>query len=60
MIKHIRRWNMWRKHCVNGRVYKLLVLFNITHSPTMAFTLLAEEADEIKSAFLKQLKERNK
>lgn len=43
MIKHIRRWNIWRKHCMNSPFYKFLVLIGFTKSPTMAFILLPEE-----------------
>jgi len=42
MIKHIRRWNIWRKHCLNSKFHKFLVLFG-KHSPTMMFTLLPNE-----------------
>lgn len=43
LIKHFRRWNIWRKRNLNGRLYKILVLFGITKSPTMATVLLPEE-----------------
>ena len=43
MVKYIRRWNIWRKGCLNGPVYKVLVLFGLRKSPTMAFVLLPEE-----------------
>lgn len=34
MINHIRQWNKWRKGCLNGKFYKLLVLLKIIRSPT--------------------------
>lgn len=43
MIKHIRRWNIWRKHCMNSPFYKFLVLIGFIKSPTMAFISLPEE-----------------
>ena len=43
MIKHIRRWNIWRKDNLNSRFYKFLVLIGVVMSPTMCFTLLPEE-----------------
>lgn len=43
LIKHIRRWNLWRKGCMNSKLHKFLVLFGFTKSPTMATVLLPEE-----------------
>ena len=43
MCNHIRRWNIWRKRSLNGPIYKILVLFGVTKSPTMGFVLLPEE-----------------
>ena len=43
MIKHIRRWNIWRKHCMNSPFHKFLVLVGFIKSPTMSFTFLPEE-----------------
>lgn len=34
MIEHIKKWNGWRKNNLNSKFYKILVLFNIVHSPT--------------------------
>lgn len=47
MLDHIRRWNIWRKHCLNGPIHKILVLFGVIKSPTMPFVLLPEEWDRI-------------
>lgn len=46
IIKHFRRWNIWRKRCGNSTVYKFLVLIGMRKSPTMEFTLLPEEWQE--------------
>lgn len=43
LVKHVRRWNIWRKRNYNGAIHKLLVLFGIRHSPTFEWTLLPEE-----------------
>lgn len=45
VIKHIRRWNYWRKNNSNGRFYKILVLFGMVKSPTMVIVLLPEEIE---------------
>lgn len=43
LIKHFRRWNIWRKRSLNSALYKILVLFGMTKSPTMATVFLPEE-----------------
>lgn len=43
LIRHIKRWNIWRKHNANGRLHHLLVFFNIIKSPTFGLVLLPEE-----------------
>lgn len=45
LITHIKRWNKWRKRCVNGWLYKFLVLFGM-YSPTFALTFTDEEIAE--------------
>lgn len=27
-------WKDWYRHCTNGRIYKILVLVGLAHSPT--------------------------
>lgn len=49
MFNHVRRWNIWRKKCLNGPIYKILVLFGVTKSPTMAFVSLPEEEEVAKT-----------
>lgn len=34
MINHIKLWNGWRKHNVNGKLHKFLVFIGFTVSPT--------------------------
>lgn len=53
MLNHIRRWNIWRKRNLNGPIHKILVLFGVTKSPTMASVWLPEEEKEIAKAFVK-------
>lgn len=43
LTKHFRRWNVWRKRNCNGKFYKFLVLFGLSHSPTFYLTILPEE-----------------
>lgn len=42
LVKHIRRWNRWRKCNTNGKFHKILVLFG-KHSPTFDSLVLTEE-----------------
>lgn len=51
LIKHIRRWNIWRCYNTNNRWHKLLVLLGLRNSPTLIHTLLPEECEEIAKAF---------
>lgn len=63
-VKHVRRWNIWRKKSLNGRGYKLFVLLGITKSPTFAWTMLPEEMkpfeEGIKAAIEDGTAKRNK
>ena len=34
MIKHIKLWREWAKHCTNSWSYKIAVLFKLANSPT--------------------------
>lgn len=36
MIRHFKRWNVWRKQCLNNPIYKILVLFKLRYSPSFA------------------------
>lgn len=56
MINHIRRWNIWRKRCLNGPIHKILVLFGVIKSPSMWFVMLPEEEQEMMDAFRRSLK----
>ena len=35
LVDHFQRWNKWRKHSMNSRIYKFLVLLNLQYSPTL-------------------------
>ena len=37
MIEHLISWNYWRKHCMQSKGYKFLVLITIVDSPTLRF-----------------------
>ena len=47
LIKHIKRWNIWRKHNINSKLHKFFVLIDFIKSPTMMNVLLPEEKEEI-------------
>lgn len=55
LIKHFRRWNIWRKYNRNSGLHKILVLFGVAKSPTMATVLLSEEINKINDSFVKGL-----
>ena len=57
LIKHIKRWNEWRKHNGNSPLHKLLVLLGIVKSPTLPFVLIKEEGKAMAEAFEKGFKE---
>lgn len=59
MFDHICRWNIWRKHCLNGPIHKILVLFGVIKSPTMPFVMLPEEEQEMMDAIQRSLKGEN-
>ena len=58
MIRHIRRWNYWRKHNVNGHIHHFLVLIGFIESPTFNFTILPEEVPDM-DKYIQKLKEMN-
>lgn len=43
LVRHIRKWNYWRKRNTNGSLHHILVLFGIVKSPTFASALLPED-----------------
>lgn len=52
-LDHIRRWNIWRKRCLNGPIHKILVLFGVIESPTMVYILLPEEEEKLRKDLIK-------
>lgn len=34
MLLRLKVWKHWNKKCINGKLYKFLVLLGIAHSPT--------------------------
>ena len=57
IIKHIQRWNIWRKRNSNGPLHKFLVLIGFMKSPTMQLTWTPDEIKEIEEAFEKGFEE---
>jgi ABC-type multidrug transport system fused ATPase/permease subunit len=52
VIKHIKRWNSWRKYNRNSKLHKLLVLFNMIHSPTFeAFDTIDTKVAELTNRY---------
>lgn len=46
MRLRIKVWKDWYKHCTNGRVYKILVLFGLVHSPSFEVNFAVAKAYE--------------
>ena len=47
LVDRFQRWNKWRKHSMNSRIYKFLVLLGLQYSPTLAMDdLLKGENDD--------------
>lgn len=57
LIKHIKKWNAWRKQCLNNPVHKLLVLFKIIDSPTFEHFWTKEDGRAFYEGFMQGLKE---
>jgi len=55
MIKHIKRWNRWRKSNGNSRLYKLMVLFGIVKSPTFCLAWSDKETKSFYKGFMEGL-----
>lgn len=58
-IKHIKRWNVWRKYNKNGIVHKILVLFGIIKSPTLNHMWTKDEQKSFYDGFMEGLKNGN-
>ena len=37
MKSRLEIWKDWCKHCTDGRIHKILVLFGLAHSPSFEF-----------------------
>lgn len=57
LIKHIKKWNKWRKHSLNSPISKLLVLFNIIKSPTFEHFWTEQDARAFREGFLQGMRE---
>lgn len=55
LIKHIRKWNAWRKHSLNSKLDKLLVLFGVIQSPSMNYLVFPEIWDEAMKVLEKEI-----
>lgn len=56
-IKHIKRWNVWRKYNKNDILYKVLVLFGIIKSPTLSHTWTKDECKTFYNGFMEGLED---
>jgi 2-iminoacetate synthase ThiH len=56
LIRHVKRWNKWRKYCGNGWLHKISVLFSGC-SPTFQLVLTDEEEEEIHMAVMRAIEE---
>lgn len=57
IIKHFRRWNIWRKNNLNSKLHKFLVLIGFIKSPTLGCIITPEEHREILEAIRRGYKE---
>lgn len=58
-IRHIKRWNKWRKRNLNGRLHKFLTLIlGDEYSLTFATTLTDEEENELHNSLQKTILKR--
>ena len=53
MIKRLKQWQRWSRHCENGLLYKLAVLIGIIYSPYWDYYSVSERdwetlAEELK------------
>lgn len=55
LLRHLKRWNKWRKMCMNSSWHKFFVLIGLHKSPTLMLTLTDEEEDEVHRAYLRAL-----
>ena len=49
-------WKDWYKRCLNGRAYKIMVLFGLRHSPTFEQNLRMATVERL---LYKELRKRN-
>ena len=56
IVKHIRRWNVWRKSNLNSHLYHILVLFGIVKSPTFMLARLPEDEETVEEMVEKWMK----
>lgn len=57
IIKHFKRWNVWRKYNKNGIWHKILVLFGVIKSPTFNHMWTKDECKAFYDGFMEALKE---
>ncbi len=56
MMKHIKKWNEWRRYNCNSFIYKLFVLLGIVKSPTFECFHTQDEWKEFAEGFEEGLK----
>ena len=54
-MRHIKRWNKWRKNNSNSKLHKFLVLIGLVKSPTMEWTFLEDEMKKINNGLLESV-----
>lgn len=56
-MRHIKRWNKWRKNNSNSKLHKFLVLIGLVKSPTMEWTFLEDEMKKINNGLLESVRD---
>lgn len=51
VIRHFKRWNEWRKNCLNSPLYKILVLLKIIESPSFRYFWTKEDGEAFRRGF---------
>ncbi len=60
LVRRFKRWNKWRRRCLNGRAYKTAVLLGLVESPTFGIVMTDEEEEEIHQAVMRAILEEMK
>lgn len=55
LIEYFKKWNSWRKHNLNSKFYKFLVLLKLQISSTYEMHLTKEQIERIQNSVLQGL-----